>query len=114
MELLLMSRVFRSCVPHLLLSIVVLISLNGKNASASVASYDDEPISYTKSVPNDSIARLQKDLASGKTKLKYDNKFGYLPALLDYLKISPKSQMLVFSKTSLQVHYITPETPRAI
>lgn len=34
--------------------------------------------------------------------------------MLDALNISVKSQMLVFSKTSLQKHYIAPETPRAV
>jgi len=47
-------------------------------------------------------------------KLAYDNQFGYLPALLDELKVPRSSQMLVFSKTSLQRDYITPENPRAI
>lgn len=82
--------------------------------SASLASYDQEPVNYSRSEPHDAIARLQKDLAAGKIELPYDEKFGYLPAMLKALNISAKSQMLVFSKTSLQVHRISPEAPRAL
>ncbi|HVK58184.1 MAG TPA: hypothetical protein VM735_05345, partial [Candidatus Kapabacteria bacterium] len=39
---------------------------------------------------------------------------GYLPSLLDVLQIPASSQMLVFSKTSLQRERISPENPRAI
>ncbi len=57
---------------------------------------------------------LQHRLASGETTLPYDERFGYLPALLAELKIPPASQMLVFSKTSLQRSFINPQNPRAL
>lgn len=76
--------------------------------------YEDAPIKYGEQTPADPVARLQSRLASGETKLTYDESFGYLPALLSELKIPPASQMLVFSKTSLQRRFITPANPRAI
>ena len=46
--------------------------------------------------------------------MRYDRKLGYLPFLLEELKISPSSQTLVFSKTSHQRERISPLTPRAV
>jgi hypothetical protein len=76
--------------------------------------YEDGPVGYNTATPTDAIARLQKRLESGETKLPYDDKFGYLPALLKELGIPASSQMLVFSKTSLQRRHISPENPRAL
>ena len=76
--------------------------------------YDEDVIAYSQKVPNDPVAALQKKINAGEVTLKFDPKFGYLPALLEYFKISPASQILVFSKTSLQRNPITPKNPRAI
>ena len=76
--------------------------------------YEDPPIKYSDQTPTDAVAQLQHRLATGETKLKFDEQSGYLPALLEALKIQPASQMLVFSKTSLQRTFITPKNPRAV
>ena len=85
-------------------------------AGAFQAPYDFEhgSIGYTTSVPSNAIARLQARIDSGETRLHFDPEHGYLPAVLDELKIPRTSQSLVFSKTSLQLFLISPETPRAI
>jgi hypothetical protein len=85
-------------------------------AGAFQAPYDFEhgPIAYTNSTPSDAISRLQARIDSGETRLPFDAEHGYLPALLSELKIPRTSQSLVFSKTSLQLFLISPETPRAI
>jgi len=64
--------------------------------------------------PADPVARLQKRLESGRTKLDFAPTWGYLPALLKELDINIDSQALVFSKSSIQVSHISPRTPRAI
>ena len=46
--------------------------------------------------------------------LEYSDQQGYLPALLKALEVPTESQLLVFSKTSLQRHRISPRTPRAV
>src|ERR1700733_9469236 len=75
---------------------------------------DDPAIQYAGSV-SDSIDRLEKQLENGKTKLDYaPNGWGYLPAVLKYLNINTDSQVLVFSRTSIQTSHISPRTPRAI
>lgn len=76
--------------------------------------YDDAPIDYSAQTPQDRIAKLQARIASGEVKLKWDEQFGWLPALLDELKVPKSSQMLVFSQTSLQRRSINPRNPRAI
>lgn len=82
--------------------------------SAHTMPYDDEVIGYTAKTPTDRIAKLQAQIASGEVKLKWDEKFGYLPAVLDQLGIPKSSQMLVFSRTSLQRRAINPRNARAI
>jgi hypothetical protein len=76
--------------------------------------HDDAPISYRTAPANNPVSRLDARLASGKTKLKRDSQFGYLPALLRELNVPLSSQMLVVSKTSLQRRRISPRTPRAV
>jgi hypothetical protein len=63
---------------------------------------------------NDPVSRLQKRLQSGETTLEWYGRHGYLRAVLRELHISPSSQTLVFSKTSLQRDFISPRTPRAV
>jgi hypothetical protein len=76
--------------------------------------YDHDPIKYSDTQPTDAIAALQQKITSGEVKLAWDEKFGYLPAILDALKVPRSSQTLVFSKTSLQRKHISPENPRAL
>jgi len=75
---------------------------------------DDPAIQYTAQA-SDAIAQLEKRLESGKAKLAYaPNGLGYLPAVLKELDINIDSQVLVFSRTSIQSAHISPRTPRAI
>ena len=72
------------------------------------------PINYEKATPENTITRFQKDLASGKAKLTHADERGYLKSVLAALRVPESSQVLVFSKTSLQRGRIAPNTPRAI
>lgn len=80
----------------------------------AVDRFEEDPIAYSTTEANNPISKLRDGLADGSIRLERDEAFGYLKAVLDYLKIPVESQLLVFSKTSLQRHPITPETPRAI
>ncbi len=75
---------------------------------------DEDTIGYTKGVPDSAISQLQKKIDNGTAKLEWDEKLGYLPSVLKELDVPISSQMLVFSKTSLQRERISPENPRAI
>ena len=87
-------------------------------AVADRARADDDferpPIEYSKSRPNTPIERLQKKIDAGKLELAFHGERGYLPAVLDALGVAKSSQVLVFSKTSMQRHRIGPWAPRAL
>lgn len=74
---------------------------------------DGEVIRY-ETQANDPVAKLQRDLASGKRTLKRDPKTGYLKPVLEALGVPVSSQTLVFSKTSFQLQRISPDNPRAL
>src|SRR6516225_2242726 len=93
---------------------LVVLQAEDFQGAAHKLEYEEAPMKYNDQTPTDAVAQLQHRLATGETKLKYDEQFGYLPALLDELKVPRSSQALVFSKTSLQIAFITPENPRAI
>ena len=75
---------------------------------------DHPAIQYAKAA-SDPVAMLDKKLAAGSVKLEYSaTGNGYLPAVLKQLGINADSQVLVFSKGSIQTTRISPRTPRAI
>lgn len=82
--------------------------------STHLTPYEEDPINYSTTEASGPVARLQRRLEQGEVKLKYDDEFGYLPAVLAELKVPLSSQLLVFSKTSLHREIISPKNPRAI
>jgi hypothetical protein len=82
--------------------------------SGSYPLLDGDVIRYQNTPPNDVVARLQRRLDEGSTKLRFQEEHGYLLSVLQALNIPISSQMLVFSKTSSQQKLISPSTPRAI
>ena len=78
------------------------------------AEFEGDPINYLTGTPDDAVSRLQKQIESDKTRLQFEPEHGYLKSLLTHLNIPLSSQVLVFSKTSLQVQRIGPRRPRAI
>lgn len=94
-----------------LLSVICVLGL----ASLAVAQdFEHEPINYGTATPCNPITRFQERLDNGTAQLKFDDRVGYLKAVLDGLQVPVSSQTLVFSKTSLQRHKIAPRTPRAL
>lgn len=82
----------------------------------TVQVYDsDYPfINYSGTPVHNEIAVLQQRLDHDEIRLHFGAAHGYLESLLAALHISLSSQVLVFSKTSLQTDAISPQTPRAI
>ncbi len=76
--------------------------------------YERAPIEYGRAQPSDRVAQLARAIDDGQVRLEYSDQQGWLPSLLEQLQISEQSQLLVFSKTSLQLHKISPRTPRAL
>ncbi|MGP0065815.1 MAG: hypothetical protein ACLQGP_19710 [Isosphaeraceae bacterium] len=83
-------------------------------ATASGQDIERDPINYSAATPRNVVTRLQDRLNAGKAKLEYESEHGYLRSLLRELDVPISSQVLVFSKTSLQRERISPRTPRAI
>ena len=98
--------------PHTLVSCFLLAacghSLHAENE------YENAPIRYSATTPNDAAQALQKKLLSGSLKLDRTDSWSVLRSLMKQFDIPESSQVLVFSKTSKQNHLINPQTPRAI
>lgn len=88
-----------------------MITANGFGQSLD---FDRPPIAYASTESNDPVAKLIGKLESGKKVLNHDAVLGWLPSLLNALDVPDGSQLLVFSKTSLQIRKISPSNPRAI
>jgi hypothetical protein len=90
-------------------------------AVAVSAQFDDSPfdlehpaIAYSTRATTDVVNALHTRVQSGQVNLPYDDTTGYLKPILDALNVSVDSQMVVFSKTSLQQRIIQPRNPRVI
>ena len=74
---------------------------------------DQPPIEYLKTPGQNPVSRLRDQLRDGSVQLDYEPQQGYVKSLLKHLQIPIDSQILVFSKTSLQAFRISPSNPRA-
>lgn len=88
---------------------VLEVSIHGQN----IEDYEKAPILYSQTAPSDAIARLERELA-GQTSAFTGTDREVLEQLLARLDVPVSSQMLVFSKTSLQRRAIHPSQPRAV
>lgn len=62
----------------------------------------------------DPVDRLAARIDRGEVEFAFDSARGWLPSLLHALDVPVESQILVFSRTSLQTDLISPWTPRAL
>jgi hypothetical protein len=110
-----MSR-FRLALSGALAVAAAALAVRGQNSpDLAMLPIDHPAIRYAQGPLDDPVARLDKQLASGKIKLEFrSDRLGYLPSLLKNLGVNPDSQLLVFSKTSFQAAKISPREPRAL
>jgi hypothetical protein len=71
-------------------------------------------IQYYSRPVTDPVYQLNRKIQDGSVRLKFDGAQGYLRSLLDALNVPVESQLVVFSKTSLLAHLISPPHPRTI
>ncbi len=83
-------------------------------AVAGDVDYEHESIGYSRAPAKNAVTRLQQSIANGELKLDYDKRTGWLRSLLKEVGVPESSQTLVFSKTSMQRHCISPRRPRAV
>jgi hypothetical protein len=102
------------CRPARARCLVLLALLVGAVSAVRATDIEREPIRYGTAPADNAVSRLQQRLDAGQATLSYDRKTGYLRPLLAALQVPESSQMLVFSKTSMQRERIGPRTPRAL
>ena len=100
------------------LIIAAALAATGAHAQldGSVISLEHPAIGYRSEPLDNPVADLQSRMAAGNAQLAFDARpgIGYLPAVLRELGVPLESQLLVYSKTSLQQRLITPDKPRAL
>ena len=76
--------------------------------------WDLPPIRYSDTPATDPVAQLAAAMAKGEKKVEGKTGLDRLRFVLRELKVPEESQVLVFSKTSLQIGLINPRNPRAL
>jgi hypothetical protein len=76
--------------------------------------FGQQPVDYWHPASHDPIADLQRRLADNELELPFEERFGYLPAVLKALDVPVESQLLRFRSGSPHKTHITAERPRAI
>lgn len=76
--------------------------------------YEEEPHNYFSAPVTDSCTELDKALAAGKLTLTLSEPKKMVQEVLDALHVSKDTQVLVFSKTSVQKDRISATTPRSM
>lgn len=76
--------------------------------------YENAPIRYSDTTPNDATQRLESLMAAGKVKIDRTDAWTVLRDVMKQFDIPQESQVMVFSKTSKQNDRISPQTPRVV
>src|SRR5689334_10146127 len=100
----------------------ILLGLSAVAAAFAFADFDGSyilpldhtAIQYNTAPVTDRVFSLQQQLREGNVRLEYDDRHGYLSAVLRALNVPQSSQVLVYSKTSFQAPRISPRTARAL
>ena len=96
------------------LLMLTLSALMGAAGACAEDVFENAPILYSETKPNDAAQRLERDLASGKVKIDRKDDWSVLMGVMKAFHIPPESQVMVFSKTSKQNDRISPQTPRVV
>jgi hypothetical protein len=88
--------------------------LGAQRAGAFMGSADDPAIRYSIAPVNNDVAAVNGRLRDGAVRFAFEGRSGFLRSALDALQIPVDSQLLVFSRTSLQGKRIGEQNPRAL
>ena len=106
-----MNDAARMNLTEIAISLVLLLVFDAR--AQSTEDYELPPVNYSSTAPTEIVSRLQARMASAELRFAGSDR-EVVQALLRELQIPSESQLLVFSKTSLQRQRISPQTPRAI
>ena len=85
-----------------------------QRAGAFRGSTEDPAIRYASTPLNNAVVEANKKLQEGTVRLTFEGRAGFLRSALDALQIPVDSQLLVFSRASLQGKLINEQNPRAL
>jgi hypothetical protein len=85
-----------------------------QRAGTFMGSLDDPAIRYSTAPLNNVVDDLNKKLQDGSVRLTFEGRSGYLQSALEALQLPVDSQLLVFSRASLQGRKISDQNPRAL
>jgi hypothetical protein len=103
-----------SLLAGLLAAAIVVTTAGAQFADLSPDLVREPAIAYFTTPSTDRVAQLNADLQRGAVHLAFDPVQGYLPSILQALRLPAASQLLVFTKSSVQASRISPRNPRAI
>ena len=89
-------------------------SLDAQRAGAFRGSTEDPAIKYSTAPLNNAVADVNQKLETSAIRLTFEGRGGFLRSALDALQIPVDSQLLVFSRASLQGRQIGEQNPRAL
>jgi hypothetical protein len=88
--------------------------VKAQHASAFMGSAEDPAIRYSTVSLNNPVVEANRRLEQGMPPLTFEGRTGFLRSALDALQIPKDSQLLVFSRASLQGRRINELNPRAL
>ena len=89
-------------------------ALVAQGSRAFMGSVDDPAISYSTTPLNNPVVDVNRRIEDGTVRLAFEGRGGFLRSALDALQVPVDSQLLVFSRASLQGKLIDEQSPRAI
>ena len=93
---------------------VVSAPIDAQRAGAFRGSTEDPAIKYSTAPLNNLVTEVNQKLQDGALRLTFEGRSGFLRSALDALQIPIDSQLLVFSRASLQGRQIGEQNPRAL
>jgi len=88
--------------------------VDAQRGGTFMGSSDDPAIRYSTAPLNNAVADVNRKLQEGTARLAFDGRSGFLRSALEALQIPVDSQLLVFSRLSLQGRRINEQNPRAL
>lgn len=90
------------------------VAVDAQRAGTFMGSPDDPAIKYSTAPLNNVVIDVNNKLQDGTLKFSFDPRSGYLRSALEALQLPLDSQLLVFSRVSLQGKRISDQNPRAL
>ena len=89
-------------------------TLDAQRAGSFMGSSEDPAIGYGTAPLNNPVVDVNRKLSEGTIQLTYEGRGGFLQSALEALEIPVDSQLLVYSRDSLQGKLIDEQNPRAL